>query len=479
MLFSSIIFIFYFFPVFLSIYLLGGMKTAILLTGSIVFYTWGEGAYVLLLCFLILLNFIAGRWIDNHEGRSRKLALLAVLVVDLGVLGLFKYADFFIANINIIFPVLELPQPHLKLPLGISFFTFQLVSYLVDVYRSRVPSESGLARFATYILMFPHLIAGPIVRYAEIREQLLSRKMYLERFGLGAQYFVVGLSQKVLIANSLAPLADYAFSLPGSELSNSMAWIGIVAYTLQIYFDFCGYSNMAIGLAFMLGFTFPRNFDYPYAAQSMTDFWRKWHISLSFWFRDYVYIPLGGNKGARWATFRNLLIVFFLTGLWHGASWNFIVWGLFHGLFLLLERVWLGRHLPKLPVALRSAYTVLAVMVGWVFFRAQDLSQALQYVSALWMPTGLHSLDLGMRLLLTPEAIAALLFGSFFAWPVLPNILDRAGVHRIKRSTKAVEERLDTWYVHRVPIVFLLCGLILSCALLVGSTLNPFLYFRF
>jgi alginate O-acetyltransferase complex protein AlgI len=479
MLFSSIVFIFYFFPVFSGIYLLSGMRTAVLLTGSVFFYTWGEGPYILLLGALILLNFWAGRWLDRHAGRARKFALFAVLAIDLGVLGLFKYADFFVFNANNLIPILELPQPHLKLPLGISFFTFQLVSYLVDVYRGKVASESGVTRFATYILMFPHLIAGPIVRYAEIRDQLLDRKLSLERFGLGIQYFVVGLSQKVLIANSLAPIVDHAFSLPSAELSTLTAWIGVIGYTLQIYFDFCGYSNMAIGLAFMLGFTFPRNFDYPYAAQSMMDFWRRWHISLSFWFRDYVYIPLGGNKGSRWVTLRNLLLVFFLTGLWHGAAWNFIVWGLFHGAFLLLERVWLGQRLSKLPSSFRSTYTLIAVMVGWVFFRAQDLSHATHYLSAMWIPSGLHSLSLSTRLLLTPEALIALFCGLLFAWPVLPRLLDRLGVPRVGQSPRAIEQRLDTWYVHRLPTVVLLGGFVLSCSLLVGSTLNPFLYFRF
>lgn len=479
MLFSSIIFIFYFFPVFLCIYLLSGMRTAALLTGSVFFYTWGEGPYVLLLAALILLNFWIGRWLDRREGRARKIALGAVLAIDLSVLGLFKYADFVVANINGLIPALDLPQPHFKLPLGISFFTFQLVSYLVDIYRGKVTSESSVARFATYILMFPHLIAGPIVRYSEIRDELKQRNISLERFGLGIQYFIVGLCQKVLIANSVAPIADQAFSLPSAELSTFTAWTGIIGYTLQIYFDFCGYSNMAIGLAFMLGFTFPRNFDYPYAARSITDFWRRWHISLSFWFRDYVYIPLGGNRGTRHSTIRNLLLVFFLTGLWHGAAWNFIIWGLFHGAFLLLERLWLAERLVRTPIAIRAAYTLLVVIVGWVFFRAQDLSHALYYLKAMWVPSGLPALNISSRMLLSPEALAAFVCGMLFAWPSLPALLDRAGVRRIGRSTRPVEQRLDTWYVHRLPNLILFGGFALSCALLAGSTLNPFLYFRF
>jgi len=479
MLFSSIVFIFYFVPAFLALYLLTGMRTAVLLTGSVIFYTWGEGPYVLMLGALILLNFVVARWLDQHVGSRRTAALVAALCINLGVLGLFKYADFIIANLKILVPALRIEQPNLKLPLGISFFTFQLVSYLVDVFRGRVPSEQRLGRFATYILMFPHLIAGPIVRYAEVRDELARRRLSIERFGLGVQYFIVGLCQKVLIANSLAPMADYAFGAPIAALSGSTAWMGIVAYTLQIYFDFCGYSNMAIGLAFMIGFTFPRNFDYPYAATSIREFWRRWHISLSFWFRDYVYTPLGGNKGARWVTLRNLLIVFFLTGLWHGAAWNFVIWGLFHGFFVLAERLWLGDQLARLSPLLRSAYTLLVVMVGWVLFRAVDLSHAAQYLKVMFAPSRAVPPDIGALLLLSPETLLAFGLGIVLAWPSLPALLDRCGVRRHDRSSHIVEERLDTAYVHRLPVALLLGGFVLSCALLAGSTLNPFLYFRF
>jgi alginate O-acetyltransferase complex protein AlgI len=327
--------------------------------------------------------------------------------------------------------------------------------------------------------MFPHLIAGPIVRYSQIRNELAARSYDTERLGLGIQYFIVGLCQKVLIANTVAPLADYAFGLNAHALDASVAWIGIVAYTLQIYFDFCGYSNMAIGLAFMLGFTFPKNFDYPYSARSMTEFWRKWHMSLSFWFRDYVYIPLGGNRGSKAATIRNLVITFFLTGLWHGAAWKFIVWGLFHGTFLLIERAWLSTRVARLPTVLSWAYTILVVMTGWVFFRANNLADAIHYLAVLFNPTTFYTLSVDLRLLLNWEVIAAFVAGVVLSFPVIPLVLDALGRIRISRSAQIREERLDTLYVHPQPVPLLIAGLILSCGLLCTTSLNPFLYFRF
>mgnify|MGYP003575536009 CR=1 FL=1 len=478
MLFSSIPFIFYFLPVFLAVYLASGLRTAVLLVGSLLFYTWGEGAYVLLLGVLIVINFTLARHVSEGGARSRQWVLGLSLVLNVGTLGLFKYFDFVIANLRLLVPALGLEPLGLKLPLGISFFVFQLVSYQMDVYFKRVTPEERLARFATYILMFPHLIAGPIVRYAEIREELASRGWSARRMDLGAQYFIVGLCQKVLVANTLAPMANHAFELAPAALTGPVAWLGALAYTLQIYFDFCGYSNMAIGLAFLLGFTFPKNFDYPYAARSVTDFWRRWHMSLSFWFRDYVYIPLGGSRLGRLVTARNLLIVFFLTGLWHGAAWNFIVWGLFHGAFLLIERAGLGVRLARMPGAVAAAYTLLVVLVGWVFFRADSFGHATAYIIALFDLSRFTSLDPATRLLLTPEVLAAFAAGLLFAGPVLPTLLDR--LRQVRHGRVAtLEPRLDPVHVHRLPAGVLLLGFVLSVALLVGSSLNPFLYFRF
>ena len=448
-----------------------------LFTGSVFFYVWGEGAYVLLLVALIAANHIAAHRIKN-AGEFGKYWLIACIALDLGVLGVFKYSDFIATNLNHLLGHPRLAERHLRLPLGISFFTFQLISYLADVYRGHVQPERKPLAFATYILMFPHLIAGPIVRYATIRDELRQEGRH-RRLGLGVQYFIVGLCQKVLIANTLAPIADQAFGMAQGTLTAGTAWLGLVAYTLQIYFDFCGYSNMAIGLAFMLGFTFPKNFDYPYSARSITDFWRRWHMSLSFWFRDYVYIPLGGNQHGRLMTFRNLLIVFFLTGLWHGAAWNFIVWGLFHGSFLLLERIGLGSVLQRLPRAVATGYALLVVMIGWVLFRAGNFGQALSYLRSMFHPHLSARLPMDMVALLSPEVRVALLLGILFSFPVWPRVLDQVGRPRLARSPRILEARLDTLQVHLVPVAGLLLGFALSCALLASSTLNPFLYFRF
>jgi alginate O-acetyltransferase complex protein AlgI len=478
--FSSVIFIFYFLPVFLLGYYVSGWRAGALLTGSAVFYVWGEGAYVFLLLGLIGLNYAGSRWLDATDDRRRRLAILAALAIaDFAVLGFFKYSEFLAHNLNAALRHALVPEVHRALPLGISFFTFQLVSYVVDVHRGAVKVEHDLTRFAAYILMFPHLIAGPIVRYADIRDEMHADRRKTAHLGLGVQYFIVGLCQKVLIANTVAPLADHAFAADLAHLDATTAWLGVWSYTLQIYFDFCGYSNMAIGLAFLLGFTFPKNFDYPYIAQSITDFWRRWHMSLSSWFRDYVYIPLGGNRGGRLQTVRNLLIVFFLTGLWHGAAWRFIVWGLYHGAFLMLERFGLGRMLERAPRPLRHVYAVLVVMVGWVFFRADSLPQALDYLAEMARPGHFAAPDAALSILLNAQSIAALVLGSFFAAPLLPALLKRLETPRAEPPRPDLPGRLETRSVHALPIPWLAAGFVLSVAILAGSTLNPFLYFRF
>jgi alginate O-acetyltransferase complex protein AlgI len=479
MLFSSILFIFYFLPVFLLGYYLSGWRTGALLTGSVVFYVWGEGAYVLLLGALILVNWSAALAIERAQAaKARRVLLTGAIVLDLAVLGVFKYAGFLAHNLNALLPGQGLPEIDLALPLGISFFTFQLISYLADVYLRAVAPERGLTRFAAYILMFPHLIAGPIVRYANIRDELHADRRRTGQVGLGLQYFIVGLSQKVLVANTVAPLADHAFGLPTAGLEPTTAWLGAFAYSLQIYFDFCGYSNMAIGLAFLLGFTFPKNFDHPYVSRSVTEFWRRWHISLSSWFRDYVYIPLGGNRAGRLKTVRNLLVVFLLTGFWHGAAWNFVAWGLYHGGFLLLERFGLGKALHRAPRPIAHGYALLAVMVGWVLFRANSLGQALHYWQAMADLRAAQPPDVGLRLLLDKEMIAALVLGSVFAMPLLPWLGERLRLPRLSPSPH-LPARLDTHGVHVLSVTVLAAGLALSLAKLAGSSLNPFLYFRF
>ena len=480
MVFSSVIFIFYFLPLFLLGYYLSGWRAGMLLAGSAAFYVWGEGAYVLLLLGLIGLNYAGTRWLDMTADTRRRTAILTALIIaDFAVLGFFKYSEFLAHNANAVVGRQLLPERHQVLPLGISFFTFQLVSYVVDVQRGSVKVERDLARFAAYILMFPHLIAGPIVRYADIRDEMHADRRKTGHLGLGVQYFIVGLCQKALVANTVAPLADHAFGLDGAHLTATSAWLGAWAYTLQIYFDFCGYSNMAIGLALLLGFTFPKNFDYPYIAQSITDFWRRWHMSLSSWFRDYVYIPLGGNRHGLAQTVRNLLIVFFLTGLWHGAAWRFIVWGLYHGAFLMLERFGLGRVLERAPRPLRHLYSVLVVMVGWVFFRADSLPDGLRYLASMARLTRFGAPDAALSILLNAQTLAALSLGTLFAAPLAPALMARIGVARADPIRKDLPPRLQTGDVHAVPIPLLAGGFALSIAILVGSSLNPFLYFRF
>lgn len=478
MVFSSVAFIFYFLPLFLLLYYFCGARNGALLFGSVVFYTWGEGFYLFLLAGLVVLNFRIGLRIDRSVGRKRNSVLVAGVGANLAALAFFKYADFLIRTVN------DLAGAHLPtigidhLPIGISFFVFQLISYLIDVGRTNIPADRGLIRFATYVMMFPHLIAGPIVRYSDIDRELFKRSITTSNVGLGVQFFIVGLCQKVLIANMVAPAADKVFGFPASELTALVTWIGVTAYTLQIYFDFCGYSNMAIGLAFMLGFRFPINFNYPYISRSITEFWRRWHMSLSFWFRDYVYVPLGGNRGSVIKTARNLIIVFFLTGLWHGASWTFVIWGMFHGTFLMIERVGLRKVLDRSPALVSWAYTILVVMIGWVSFRAGDIQHVRALLSAMFGFADSSPTE-PMQLWLTPEVIVAMLAGALFSTPVLPGILESFKIPALLGPVVPGTAHIQATLVRPIPALLLVCGLCLSCALLISSSLNPFLYFQF
>lgn len=477
MVFSSVVFIFYFLPLFLVIYYLSGARNSILLTGSAFFYVWGEGPYIILLFGLLLLNCLAGLYLEKSEGSLRKWGFALAVVANIAVLGVFKYSQFII---DIVAGIggFAAPPVSFHLPLGISFFIFQLISYLVEVYLGTIKAEGNIVRLSTYVMMFPHLVAGPIVRYTDIKAELHDRSVGAGKLSLGIQYFVVGLCQKVMIANSVAPVADHLFLLPCTEITTATAWIGTLAYTLQIYFDFCGYSNMAIGLAFMLGFRFPKNFDYPYASRSITEFWRRWHMSLSFWFRDYVYIPLGGSRKGEASTVRNLLIVFLVTGLWHGAAWTFIFWGLFHGAFVVLERLLLKDVLAASPQLVSRSYTLAVVMVGWVFFRAENFAQASSVISAL---AGFGAVSEGWQPLMTwmtPETVAALVIGSLLSFPILPALFEKLGMAKISGpSLPAV--RSESIAVHVIPTVVLVAGLLISITLLVSTSLNPFLYFRF
>lgn len=478
MLFSSIVFIFYFLPIFLILYYLTGFRNSILLTGSAIFYVWGEGIYLLLLASLLVVNFVTGIRIGAADETNRKVFLAVGIFINVAALVVFKYNQFILDSAAHI-GNFTAPQLNIHLPLGISFFIFQLISYLIEVYRKTIIAETMLTRLSTYVMMFPHLVAGPIVRYTDIQRELSIRSISITKIGLGIQFFIVGLCQKVLIANSVAPAADHLFNLDVTSISSGIAWIGTLAYTLQIYFDFCGYSNMAIGLAFMLGFTFPKNFDYPYSSKSITEFWRRWHMSLSFWFRDYIYIPLGGSHGGRLSTIRNLLIVFFVTGLWHGAAWTFVFWGMFHGFFVVMERLVLKRWLEVSPTIIARAYTLIIVMIGWIFFRADNFGAASSITKAL-VGVGTVPFDWNSFLIwVSPETLAALIVGSILSFPVIPALLEKLTVRKVHGTPEPGMHGRDSSNVHVLPSAVLTMGFVACLLFLASSTLNPFLYFRF
>jgi alginate O-acetyltransferase complex protein AlgI len=389
MLFSSLIFLHVFLPVVLLLTILcpAGWRNAVLLIASLLFYAWGGVSYSLIMIFSILFNYFLARAISSVEGSQRARTLLIFCVFgNLLLLAVMKYSGFAISNVNTLlhaFHIKPLQFKPILLPAGISFFTFHALSYVVDIFRKECPVQNNPVRLALYISFFPQLIAGPIIRYHDIASQLSDRKMSLEDFVAGTERFIVGLAKKVLFSNMFALPAKEIFATPASGLDASLAWFGAFCYAMHIYFDFSGYSDMALGLGRMFGFHFPENFNFPYISRSIKEFWRRWHISLSTWFRDYVYVPLGGNRKGPLRTYLNLLIVFFLTGLWHGASWNFVIWGFLHGFFLILERLFLGKWLERLP-GLNLVYTLFVVVNAWVFFNAKDLDYALDYLRMMY-----------------------------------------------------------------------------------------------
>ncbi|MHB8809839.1 MAG: MBOAT family O-acyltransferase, partial [Desulfobulbaceae bacterium] len=427
MIFSSVTFLFLFLPVILALVLPAGPKyrNHVLLVGSLLFYAWGEGGYCLLLIGSVLVNFFLARRLEGTAGPGRKWLLALGVLLNLAPLFVFKYAGFVLTSLNAIPGVNLLPglrAGNLHLPVGISFFTFQALSYLVDVYRQVVPAERGLVNCGLYIAMFPQLLAGPIVRYHDLARQLAQRTVSREGLAAGAERFVLGLGKKVLLADPLGVQSDRIFLLPAADLSTPAAWLGAVCYTLQLYYDFSGYSDMAIGLGRMFGFVLPENFNYPYISRSIREFWRRWHMSLSAWLRDYLYIPLGGNRGGTGRTLMNLLLVFLLCGLWHGANWTFVVWGVWHGLFLVLERLVPVQTQSRLLRAGGWLYATLVVMLGWVLFRSPDLTSALQYMQVMAgggaEAAGLIAAELAQDAKFRTELIAALIF----AVPVYPEL---------------------------------------------------------
>lgn len=478
MLFSSPLFLFLFLPVVLALYFATPRagRNAVLLMMSIIFYAWGERAFALVMIASIACNFVLGLFVARtRKTRTGRLMLALAIILNLGLLIAFKYAGFIAANVNHVLVstgVAPIPVPQLHLPIGISFFTFHSLSYVIDIHRGDAEVQRNPIDLALYIALFPQLIAGPILRYHHIDRQIRHRTITIGDFAIGAQRFVIGLAKKVLVANTLAVPVDKIWALPAIELSSSLAWLATVCYTLQIYYDFSGYSDMAIGLGRMFGFHFQENFNYPYISQSIREFWRRWHISLSTWFRDYLYLPLGGNRHGVGRTYANLLIVFLLCGLWHGATWCFVIWGLFHGAFLVLERLRLMRWLETSPAFVRHTYTLLAVMTGWVLFRSETLPQALAHLRAM-AGVGAHGLVAGSALrFLDPITIAALVAGVLFSAPVLRRLRDEIAP-RLERASSGVV---------LVPLIRLTTVAVLftaSAIQLAAGTYNPFIYFRF
>ena len=465
MLFSSIVFLFTFLPIVSILYyvLPRQFKNPVLLLASLLFYAWGEPIYLFLMMFSILFNYISGLDIARNLGNKRaaRKSLIFNVVVNLCVLGFFKYEGFVLNSLNAVLPV-EIPFQEVALPVGISFYTFQILSYIIDVYWGNVPVQKNLMDFALYVTMFPQLIAGPIVKYAEIDEQLHVREENWGRFGEGVMYFIRGLAKKVLLANTVGMIYTNVSGMAPEDVSVVTAWLGCLAYTFQIYFDFSGYSDMAVGLGKMFGFEFPWNFNYPYIAQSVTEFWRRWHISLSSWFREYVYIPLGGNRVPVPKHIRNLLVVWLLTGLWHGAAWNFVAWGLYYGVILIFEKYFFHRVLDKLPEVLRHIYSLVLVMVGWVLFFSPSFAGALEYLKLMFGAGGHGFMD--------GEALY-LLISNLGLWVIA-----------IVSSTPLVYGVYERYVGRRKPVadVVIYAGMFLLCvAYLVTETYNPFLYFRF
>lgn len=477
MVFASLLFLFLFLPATLAIYHATPKRARnlVLLVASLLFYVWGEQEWAIVMGLSIVLNWLGALGIDALTNRrAQKWLLAGVVLVNLAGLGWFKYSSFALENWYSLVTAAgtaTLPAGTPHLPLGISFFTFHAISYVVDVYRGQSRALRNPLDAALYIALFPQLVAGPIIRYHWIEEQLRSRQVTLEGFAYGVQRFVVGLAKKVLIANVVGQTADAIFELPTGTLSLGVAWLGVITYTLQIYFDFSGYSDMAIGLASMFGFRFPENFNYPYVSRSITDFWRRWHISLSSWFRDYLYIPLGGNRVSKARTYFNLITVFLLCGLWHGASWTFVLWGMLHGAFLVLERSRLGSWLNAAPRPVAHVYTLLVVCVGWVLFRAPDIGHASEFLRAMVDVTQPVNAAHPLRAFLTPAVCWMLPIAVLGSTPIL-QALERAFAGR---SARGLTEPPGRTFV--VPVLLVL--FVLSAANLAASTHNPFIYFRF
>ncbi|MBZ2174267.1 MBOAT family protein [Schnuerera sp. xch1] len=469
MIFSNLVFLFLFLPALLILYYISKdkFKNYVLLLFSLIFYAWGEPKYVFLMIASIVINYILGIKI-SHNSKARKLWFAFSIIFNLGILIIFKYTNFIIDTINSAIGV-SINIPQIALPLGISFFTFQMVSYIIDVYRRDTEVQESIVNLALYISLFPQLIAGPIVRYQTVDKQINNREHSMNKFAVGVNRFIVGLAKKVIFANQLGLIADGVFNAQVLELSTLEAWLGLICYSLQIYFDFSGYSDMAIGLGKMFGFDFLENFNYPYISQSVSEFWRRWHISLGSWFRDYVYIPLGGNRVNQIRHCVNLLIVWSLTGIWHGANWNFLIWGLYYGIFIIIEKLFLGELLNKLPRMLRHIYLLLIVTIGMVFFRAESISQAKGFIQALM---GINTILYNNSILEYMHDLGyVVVLSILFATPIIPKIKSI-----IETKNERILESNQVCCLHSVGLMSLM---LVEVVMIINSTYNPFLYFRF
>lgn len=474
MVFSSLAFLCVFLPtVFLLYTVIPNLKirNALLIIASLMFYGYGEPVYVFLMIFSSFFNYLCALWVASKPQKS-KVALVTAVVINLGILGVFKYTGFIVGSINDLLG-LAIPVPQISLPIGISFFTFQALSYVVDVYTDKVGVQKNFFNILLYVSFFPQLIAGPIVKYHDINEQIDNRQQNLDKIAMGMRRFICGMGKKVLIANTMGQVTDIVFASELSQLSILTAWLGAIAYIFQIYYDFSGYSDMAIGLGHMFGFEFKENFNYPYGAKNIQDFWRRWHISLSTWFKEYLYIPLGGNRKGKTRTAINKIIVFFATGLWHGANWTFVLWGLYHGLFLLLEEF--VPLLKKLPRVFAHIYTIIVVTIGFVLFRADTISDGFTYIARMFTGVNASQQSLSLALTqLTPWFIFILVAAIIGCSPIRPITMKI-------RSNMHGETALSTkWKVIQVVLYGLSFILLAWCIIrLSGTAYNPFIYFRF
>lgn len=484
MVFSSPIFLFLFLPLVLTGYFLLPrlwLKNVWLLLFSLVFYAWGEPVFIQLAVISTLMNYMLGRWVDHTDNPGwRKFAVGVAVALNLGLLVFFKYANFTVDNLNLLLKELGASPviiPKILLPVGISFFTFHALSYVVDVYRRKWKAATNPGDVALYIFFFPQLIAGPILRWSAIAPQLHLRHVTVDGFAEGVRRFILGLSKKMIVANVVAVPADKIFTLPIQDLTPGLAWLGAICYMLQIYFDFSGYSDMAVGMGKMFGFSFLENFNYPYVAQSVRDFWRRWHISLSTWFRDYLYIPLGGNRVSESRNYFNLILVFFLCGFWHGASWTFAIWGLYHGVFLVLERTRFGGFVESLPRPFRHGYTLIVVMLGWVLFRAQSMEHALGFVGAMFGMKENPTESVPIARFVTHQVTFAIVAGVIFSMPAWTLL--NTGWKKIIRAAPAGMRPAVANIGSTLETLLLIMLFVVSAAWLAGGTYNPFIYYRF